>query len=149
MRNLDDLFLLPLATNIAYFNHIGIATHSIESTLNSLNLGCINDIEMFDDYENDVRVAFIKMFGVPYELVEPISDASPVSKQMMNNSLASPYHVCIEPLAGITNEQIYNELINSGFSEISKPKPAVAFYPRKIQWFISPKLGLLELILSA
>jgi len=143
-----SIFHSPFELDIAQVHHLGLATLNIKDTLEKLPNINSNLVPIFIDKDNDVKVAFVEVFGIPYELVEPISDISPVSMQLRTQKIIQPYHVCITPNPGFTGQIVSDRLLKTGFSKLSKKLPAVAFSPKSIQWFVSPVFGLLELILD-
>jgi methylmalonyl-CoA/ethylmalonyl-CoA epimerase len=75
------------------------------------------------------------------ELVEPASDASPVSNFLKTGG--GLHHVCyeIDDLAsGLRDAKA------SGFAVVAAPAPAVAFAGRKIAWICSRNRLLIELL---
>lgn len=148
MTPAPSIFHCPSGLDIAHVHHLGLATLSIQKTLEKIPNIDPKLVPIFIDKGNDVKVAFVEIFGIPYEFVEPMSDTSPVSKQLRDQKMTQPYHVCIMPNIGVTGQLVSDRLVQSGFSKLSKVLPAVAFAPMCIQWFVSPVFGLLELILD-
>ena len=111
------------------FNHIGIATKSIQETTRRLDmLGIIS--ETICDPLQRVNIAFINNL----ELIEPASKPSPVDKLLANG--VSIYHICYE--VKNIGHAIY-EMCLLGYELISQPKPAVAFDGRLIAFLAHPE----------
>lgn len=71
----------------AVFHHIGIAVSSLNRVVDS-------EYPRWDDKVQGVRVAFVDLNGAPVELIEPLSETSPVSGDL---SCGRPLvHVCFE-----------------------------------------------------
>ena len=78
------------------FHHIGVATHSIAQTSKYyVDIDFRISEIIFDPIQN-VNICFIHKEGFPsIELIEPISDLSPVAKIIQKVGV-SPYHFCYE-----------------------------------------------------
>lgn len=127
------------------FHHIGVATHSIiKSGKYYLDAGYeVTDI--IHDPLQDVNICFVSKTGYPIiELVEPVSDHSPVAK-ILNKAGVGPYHFCYE-----TKDIIDSilKLKTKRFLPISRPVPAIALGNRMICFLYNIDLGLIELLQS-
>jgi methylmalonyl-CoA/ethylmalonyl-CoA epimerase len=125
------------------FHHIGIATHSIEDTAQFyIEAGYSMSILVKDDIQN-VTVCFLDKKDMPcIELVQPLSNLSPVSK-IIEKSGVTPYHFCYvvkEIDSSIINLKKYK------FISISHPVPAIAFANKKICFLFNKNFGLIELL---
>lgn len=99
----------------AVFHHIGIAVSSLNRVVDS-------EHPRWDDEVQGVRVAFVDLSGAPIELIEPLSEASPIS-----NALSSGrplVHICfqVSSLSGSISEAGQH-----GFHLLGTPTPAAAF----------------------
>jgi methylmalonyl-CoA/ethylmalonyl-CoA epimerase len=125
------------------FHHIGVATSNIrKSTDIYKQLGFIPDEVIFDEIQN-VNICFLRKPGHPdIELVEPVSEKSPVWN-ILDKVGTSPYHFCY-----YTND-ILQEILNlknSKFILIVNPVKAVAFGNNKICFCYNKDFGLIELV---
>ncbi|WND01708.1 VOC family protein [Temperatibacter marinus] len=117
----------------ATFNHVGLACKDIRAHY--------PDIEIIEDPLQKVRVAFIDLHGFKIELVEPLSDKSPVSSNIKKN--IKLYHMCFSvPCLEVALKCAKDNRV----SLIQKPVPAIAFENRRIAWFLHANLGLIELV---
>jgi len=71
----------------AVFHHIGIAVSSLNRVVDS-------EHPRWDDEVQGVRVAFVDLNGAPIELIEPLSETSPISGAL--NCGRPLVHVCFE-----------------------------------------------------
>ena len=118
----------------AEFHHIGLAMPSISQVFN-------DEIDIISDSLQKVSVAFINFHGLCIELIEPLTDQSPVT-----NSLKKGHklvHLCfkVKDIEAATEKSRKH-----GFHLIAKPVPAEAFDGKKIAWLYSKQFGLLELL---
>jgi methylmalonyl-CoA/ethylmalonyl-CoA epimerase len=85
-------------------NHIGVATPSIADSVAYYRevMGAVQVTEPFDMPEQGVKVCFVDtptdsgMNGTQIELIEPLSDASPIASFLEKNPLGGQHHVCFE-----------------------------------------------------
>ena len=85
-------------------NHVGVATPSIADSVAYYRemMGATSITEPFDLPEQGVKVCFVDtptdggMSGTQIELVEPLSDASPIRGFLEKNPLGGQHHVCFE-----------------------------------------------------
>ena len=125
------------------FHHIGIATESINKTsFYYLDAGyCMSEV-IFDPIQK-VNIAFLTKDSMPIiELVEPVSDVSPVSN-ILKKSGVSPYHICYHVVD--INFSI-SELKKKKFVLLFKPVEAVALFNKKICFLYNKDIGLIELL---
>jgi methylmalonyl-CoA/ethylmalonyl-CoA epimerase len=108
------------------FHHIGVATRSIEKTTNVyINLGYTASEIMVEPSQN-VKIRFLSKEGSPLlEIIEPLSEESPVSKMVMKSG-ATPYHTCyevedinkgIEELEELNFRQLFEPLVSNAMDE--------------------------------
>jgi methylmalonyl-CoA/ethylmalonyl-CoA epimerase len=83
---------------IGRLNHVGIATPSIEKSLEMYRtlFGATVDKEPFVLPEQGVRVCFIDTPNSQIELIEPYGEKSPVIGFLAKNPLGGQHHVCFE-----------------------------------------------------
>ena len=89
-------------------NHIGVATPSIEQSIAYYRdvMGATKIREPFDLEEQGVKVCFVDTpgdptesgpsFGTQIELIEPLSDASPIAGFLAKNPAGGQHHLCYE-----------------------------------------------------
>jgi methylmalonyl-CoA/ethylmalonyl-CoA epimerase len=95
------------------------------------------------DPVQNVRLLFLEKDKTPLlELVEPLSDNSPVSKILLKNG-STLYHTCYEV---DSIEETKNDLRKKGFVVVVNPLPATAFNGRLICFLYSRFTGLIELL---
>ncbi len=117
----------------ASFDHFGYCVGSISDLDDELSTTV--------DNTQKVKVGFIQMNGVKVELVEPLSEPSPVTKMLEKGQ--NIYHVCFRV------DDIENAIAlarKNGFHCIVKPVPAAAFDDRRIAWLFNRVFGLVELL---
>lgn len=83
---------------IGRLNHIGVATPSIETSIKLYRdlLGATKVHAPFDLPEQGVKVCFIDTPNTQIELIEPLSDASPIAAFIAKNPAGGQHHVCFE-----------------------------------------------------
>lgn len=81
-------------------NHIGVATPSIADSVAYYRevMGAVEVSEPFDMAEQGVKVCFVDTpdGGTQIELIEPLSEASPIHGFLAKNPLGGQHHVCFE-----------------------------------------------------
>ena len=81
-------------------NHIGVATPSIADSVGYYRevMGAVSVSEPFDMPEQGVKVCFVDTpdGGTQIELIEPLSEASPIHGFLAKNPLGGQHHVCFE-----------------------------------------------------
>jgi len=117
----------------AEFEHAGIAVRSIAKAAPG--------VEITADPIQKVSVAFIHVNNIKVELIEPLTDNSPIANILHKGQ--SLYHLCFS----VPDMQKALETARKhGFHCIAKPVPAKAFNEAKIAWVYSMVYGLFELI---
>lgn len=114
-------------------HHVGLAVSSISAVSST--------IEAFSDPIQKVRVAFMTINGAPVELIEPLTENSPVSNNLKKGQKL--VHMCFE-VPDI--QQAIKSAKPHGFVQIAKPVPATAFEDRNIVWLFHKVFGLFELV---
>ena len=84
--------------SIGRLNHIGVATPSIERSVETYRmlLGAEAIGEAFDLPAQGVRVCFVDAPNTQLELIEPLSDASPIAGFLQKNPAGGQHHLCFE-----------------------------------------------------
>ncbi len=81
-------------------NHLGVATPSIAESVAYYGevMGAVEVSEPFDMPEQGVKVCFVDTpnGGTQIELIEPLSEASPIHGFLAKNPLGGQHHVCFE-----------------------------------------------------
>ena len=79
-------------------NHVGVATPSIEASIKLYRdlLGATKVHVPFDLPAQGVRVCFIDTPNTQIELIEPLSDSSPIAAFIAKNPAGGQHHVCFE-----------------------------------------------------
>lgn len=85
-------------------NHIGVATPSIAESVTYYRevMGAVDVSEPFDMPEQGVKVCFVDTpgpdggAGTQIELIEPLSEASPIHGFLVKDPLGGQHHVCFE-----------------------------------------------------
>ncbi|WP_239806758.1 methylmalonyl-CoA epimerase [Croceicoccus hydrothermalis] len=85
-------------------NHIGVATPSIAESIAHFTetMGASKIHAPFDLEEQGVKVCFVDTptesgyDGTQIELIEPLSDASPIAGFLAKNPLGGQHHICFE-----------------------------------------------------
>ena len=79
-------------------NHIGIATPSIEKTIETYRylLGADAIGEPFDLPPQGVRVCFIDAPNTQIELIQPLDETSPIANFLKKNPADGQHHLCFE-----------------------------------------------------
>jgi len=83
---------------IGRLNHVGVATPSIEQSLQIYRdlLGATVIGEPFDLPEQGVRVCFVDLPNSQLELIEPLGAQSPLTGFLEKNPKGGQHHVCFE-----------------------------------------------------
>lgn len=86
-------------------NHVGVATPSIEASIAHYRavMGALDITAPFDMPEQGVKVCFVNTpgeggtgHGTQIELIEPLSEASPIHGFLEKNPLGGQHHLCFE-----------------------------------------------------
>lgn len=137
----------PLLGGKGTLHHLGFVVASISAVAENftVSMSAHWDGQIIHDPLQQVRVAFFSPVDPRnpiFELVEPASEASPVSNFLKKR--VGLHHVCYE----IDDlESGLQEARGVGLAIMSGPTPAVAFGGRKIAWVCSKsRLLLMELL---
>lgn len=84
--------------SLGRLNHVGIATPSIEASIETyrLLLGATAIGEPFDLPAQGVKVCFIDAPNTQIELIEPYDDNSPIAGFLAKNPAGGQHHLCFE-----------------------------------------------------
>ena len=127
-------------------HHLGLAVTSISAVAEefALSMSAHWDGRIIHDPLQRVRVAFFSPIDARnpvFELVEPASEASPVSNFLKKR--VGLHHVCYEV---DDLESGLREARAVGLVIVGEPTPAVAFGGRRIAWVCSKNFLLMELL---
>jgi methylmalonyl-CoA/ethylmalonyl-CoA epimerase len=124
-------------------HHIGYLVKKIDKAKNAfLGLGYQPASGVIYDDIRKIDACFMKKGDYCIELVSPAAEDSVVSglfKQYRN----SPYHICYE---SAEFESDIEQLRRGGYLFIQQPCPAPALNNRRVAFFISPDIGIIELL---
>lgn len=126
-------------------HHIGYLVKNIDKAKETFtSIGFSVKREIVYDQIQDVNALFMEKDGHVIELVSPNSRESVVA-HLMKTHKNSPYHICYES----ENFDIDIEsLTEKGFMGMDRPVPAPAFNGRRNCFFVSPQIGIIELLES-
>ena len=136
----------PLLSGNAVLHHLGFVVPSISTAAEGFaaSISARWDNQIIHDPIQRVRVAFFNPVDARnpvFELVEPASDASPVSNFLKKGG--GLHHVCYE----IDDLELgLREARDAGLAVVAAPAPAVAFGGRSIAWVWSKNRLLIELL---
>ena len=130
----------------ATLHHLGFVVASISAAAEefAFSMSADWDGEIIHDPIQRVRVAFFNPAdprNPVFELVEPASDASPVSNFLKKRG--GLHHVCYEV---DDLDCALREARGTGLAIAELPAPAVAFAGRRIAWICSRSRLLIELL---
>ncbi len=131
-------------------NHFGIAVENLEKSLELYkNMGFIPCSQIVKDNFRNVKIIFIKnQQNYCLELIQNIdeSKASGAKSALLNHKTKSKhsiYHICYETT---DIEKASEELRAKNIMMIAKPEKAIAFNNQKVAFFVSPDIGMIELV---
>ena len=123
------------SVTLGRLNHVGVATPSIERAVETYRtlLGAEAVSEPFDLPAQGVRVCFVDAPNTQIELIQPLSDASPIAGFLRKNPAGGQHHVCFEvPDIG----QAVADLQAKGATVLAEPRigahgtPVIFVHPR-------------------
>ena len=117
----------------ARLHHIGLAVRSIRT----VNPEC----EPADDATLGVTYAFMRIHGVPIELLEPYGEDSPIAKNVRDG--VKLLHLCFE-VPDI--EEALSVGRSAGFHCVRPPVATASYENRRVAWTFSKHYGLFELL---
>ncbi len=115
--------------SIGQFNHVGVAVANIEQSVEMYVrcFGAVAEGETFTDELQQVRLRFLDLGGSKIELLEPLSETSPLQGLVRRG--IGLYHICHE--VSDLNATL-EHVTRNGAKIISPPKPAIAFQNRRV-----------------
>lgn len=83
---------------IGPLNHVGVAVPNIEQACDTYRqlYGATDITTPFDMPEQGVKVCFVNLPNSQIELIEPLSEASPIANFLKKNPAGGQHHVCFE-----------------------------------------------------
>ncbi len=84
--------------NLGRLNHVGVATPSIERSLELYRtlFGAEPSSPLFDLPAQGVRVCFVDAPNTQMELIEPLGADSPIARFLEKNADGGQHHLCFE-----------------------------------------------------
>jgi methylmalonyl-CoA/ethylmalonyl-CoA epimerase len=117
----------------ASFHHVGLAVKSIREVSPSSDI-VVNKTQ-------GVSMAFIRLYGITIELLEPLGDTSPIARSLQTG--VKLLHLCFE----VPDLDVALDVCRSaGFHRVSRPVTVPEFEGRKVVWVFSRQYGLFELL---
>ncbi|MBA3069657.1 MAG: methylmalonyl-CoA epimerase [Hyphomonas sp.] len=106
---------------IGPLNHVGVAVPSIEQACQTYRdlYGATDITTPFDMPDQGVKVCFVNLPNSQIELIEPLSDASPIANFIKKNPAGGQHHVCFE-VADIHEAVV--EMEKRGATVLGKPR---------------------------
>lgn len=124
-------------------HHVGYAVPLIEAARIEFEaLGWEVCGPVTDDQLRKVRIQFMRMGDQVVELVAPLTEDSPIRKNLQRGS-GMPYHICYEV---DSLEAAEAELKALRFIVFKKPQAAPAIGGARVEWFYSKNNGIIELV---
>lgn len=114
---------------IGKMHHVGVAVQDLRQASDGFCqlFGATVESEVYHDVNQGVKLMFLNMGGLRYELLEPAANPSPLDGVLRRG--ISVYHVGYE-VSGLDGRLA--ELASRGAILVSPPKPAVAFGGRRV-----------------
>jgi methylmalonyl-CoA/ethylmalonyl-CoA epimerase len=123
-------------------HHIGILTKSLVETRNALSSQGINFLTAIEDPLQQA-ILTISKGDVKIEIVEPLHHNQQLRK-ILDKFGTHSYHICFEvPQIDWPDVKKY---FGHRLVMVSSPKPAILFNNRRVAFYISKHLGLIELL---
>lgn len=125
-------------------HHIGYAVFEIEKTIVELEkIGYVRTTEIISDVNRKVNICFLKNDGYVVELVQGLSDSSPVANFLKKSGVGT-YHICY---ISKNIEETTKKLIEYGYMLID----ALSFAPAisktaRVAFFYRLDVGLIEIV---
>jgi len=128
---------MSAATTLGRLNHIGIATADVAAAAEPyrrlLGAGAVG--EPFDLPAQGVRVLFVDAPNTQLELIQPLSDASPIAAFLRKNPAGGQHHLCFE----VPNiDAAVADLKAKGATVLAEPRigahgtPVIFVHPRDV-----------------
>ncbi len=124
-------------------HHIGYLVKNISKSMESFQmLGYTRVSEITYDAEREIEICFMKNGDYTIELVCPMSNTSVVSS-LIKKIGVSAYHICYE-VEDLVATGDY--LRTQGYLPIAEAAPAPAIEGRKVAFYYSKNMGMIELV---
>ncbi len=124
-------------------HHVGYLVKNIEKArVRFLSLGYEVERPVKYDEIRDVDIEFLVNDGYRVELIQPLSDKSPMYP-LLKRFKNAPYHMCYvtEDL-----EKSVEELTGNGFTVIQEPEVAPCIDGKKVVFLNNISVGIIELV---
>jgi len=127
------------------FHHVGVAVRDADEAMRLFGqgYGAVPDSTKVFDENQQVGLSFIQLGGLRVELLEPLSEQSPLHGLLKRG--IGLYHVCYEV---VDLDAELERLKAEGVKVVSPPKPAVAFGNRRVAFTMCQGL-MVELLEAA
>ena len=126
-------------------HHVGFLSKNLaKSQARFEELGFEIETEKKYDEIRKVNIAFLKNGDYRVELIEPVSEDSPMYP-LLKRFKNTPYHFCYE--TGNLEESI-EELTKKGFTVIQEPEIAPCIEGRRVVFLNNISSGIIELVES-
>lgn len=96
---------------------------------------------VYDEYRK-IDICFMEKDNYLIELVSPAASDSVVS-EIIKQYRNSPYHICY---ASDDFDNDLTELSENGYVQIGEPNVAPAIGNKKVAFFLSPTIGMIEIV---
>lgn len=124
-------------------HHIGYLVKKMQKARETFEaLGYRLEQDTVYDPIREVDICFLEKDGYRIELVSPVSETSVVAG-LLKKYKNCPYHICYE---AEDYESAGAALSAAGFLAIDTPTEAPAMGGRKVAFFSSPAVGMVELL---
>ena len=126
-------------------HHVGYLVKNIEKAKNAFcgTLGFEELAPVVRDEGRKADICFVQSGTFVVELVSPYSGDSVAGGDLFKRFKNAPYHICLE--ANDFDADI-ERIRTGGFVQIDQPQPAPAIGGRRVVFFVSPSIGLIELL---
>ena len=131
-------------------NHFVIAVENLEKSLELYKkMGFVPCGQIVEDNSRNVKIIFIKnQQDYCLELIQNMDESKPsgAKSALLNHKTKSKhsiYHICYETT---DIEKAADELKANNIMMIANPEKAIAFNNRKVAFFVSPAIGMIELV---
>jgi methylmalonyl-CoA/ethylmalonyl-CoA epimerase len=123
-------------------HHIGILTKSLVETRKALSLQGMNFLPVIEDPLQEA-ILTISDGDTKIEIVEPLIKNQQLLK-ILDKFGTHSYHICFE-VPKIEQPDV-NKYFGHRLVMVSSPKPAILFSNRRVAFYISKNLGLIEVL---
>lgn len=128
-------------------DHIGYAVKRIDRALSAFEKLGFTFETAIDDTDRNIKLVFGVKDGYRIELVTPLDkkQKSPVD-QYLSNVVGTPYHICYKSDDFDKEISEMLKMKGGGWKVVIEPKPAKAFYGRRVVFMFGLSLGLIEVV---